>query len=76
MNNIDMNLELPSTFNLTHMHRREAFRYNWQMDNSEYEDKTPWFIKYGYVWRFTGIPKEQRSDLMRQTWDLVGHKYE
>tara|TARA_Y100000310_G_scaffold304312_1_gene343336 strand:+ start:24 stop:827 length:804 start_codon:yes stop_codon:yes gene_type:complete len=76
MNNIEMNLELPNTFNLTHMHRREAFTNNWQLDNSEFEDKTPHFIKYGYVWRFTGIPKEERSNLMKQTWDLVGSNYE
>ena len=75
MNNIDLKF-FPNNWVLSHMHRKEAFRYNWQMDNTEYEDKTPWFIKYGYTWMFNGIPKDQRTLLMKQTWDLVGHMYE
>ena len=65
MNNIKVDF-LPQTFRLSHLHRREALRHNWQMDNTEYEDKTPFFIKYGYIWVFSGFGKEHRNDLMKQ----------
>ena len=75
MNDIKVDF-LPQTFRLSHLHRREALRHNWQMDGTEYEDKTNWFIKYGHIWVFSGFGKEHRNSLMKQTWDLVGHKYE
>jgi predicted O-methyltransferase YrrM len=53
------------------MHRKDLFSHNWQDGN----DKTPFFIKYGYNWVFNGIPKDTRSSLIKQTWDLVGHNY-
>ena len=68
---IDVKLDIPFSFNLTHMHRKDLFSYNWQLE----EDKTPFFIKYGKIWRFTGIPKDQRSNLMKQTWDMVKDNY-
>ena len=71
INNIDVNLDLPIAYKLTHMHRKELFGHNWQTN----EDKTPFFIKYGYNWCFNGLPKDQRSDIMKQTWDLVKDKY-
>ena len=43
----------------------------WQLK----KDNTPFFIKYGYNWCFNGLPKDQRSDIMKQTWDLVKDKY-
>ena len=70
--NMDVNTSLPFMYNLTHIHRKSMFMYNWQLE----EDKTPYFIKYGYVWKYKGIPKNQRTDLMKQTWDLVGGMYE
>ena len=70
--NIDVNTSLPFMYNLTHMHRKSMFQYNWQLE----EDKTPYFIKYGYVWKYNGIPKNERTSLMKQTWDLVGSNYE
>ena len=71
MNHVDMNLELPFVYKLTHIHRKEMFHYNWQLN----EDKTPYFIKYGYNWVFNGIPKNQRTEIMAQTWDLVKDNY-
>ena len=71
MNNVDINLDLPLAFNLTHLHRKEMLTYNWQLEH----DKTPHFIKHGYVWRFNGIPKDQRTSLMSQTWQMVGAQY-
>ncbi len=68
---IDVKLDIPFSFNLTHMHRKDMLGYNWQLN----EDNTPLFIKHGYVWRFTGIPKNQRTDLMKQTWGIVKDNY-
>ncbi len=72
MNDIQMNLELPLIYKLTHIHRKDMFSYNWQLD----EDKTPFFIKYGQIWGFSGLPKDQRTSIMTQTWDLVKENYE
>ena len=70
-NNIDVKIDLPLPFKLTHMNRMELFSHNWQLK----EDKTPFFIKYGWNWIFNGIPKDQRSHLMGQVWDMVKHNY-
>ena len=70
-NNVDVNLDLPLPYKITHLQRKELFNHNWQLE----EDKTPFFIKYGYNYSFNGIPKDQRTDLMKQTWDFVKHNY-
>ena len=36
---------------------------------------TPIFIKYGYIWHFNGIPREERNGLMEQTWGLIKDNY-
>ena len=68
---MEINTSLPFMYNLTHMHRKSMFMYNWQLE----EDKTPYFIKYGYVWKYNGIPKNQRTDLMKKTWEIVEKNY-
>ena len=50
------------------MHKREMFSHNWQ----DGDDKTPFFIKYSWIWHFTGFPIEDRTRIMRETWELVG----
>jgi len=72
INNIDMKLDLPMAYNLRHMNRKEMFGSNWQLN----EDNRPYFLKYGYIWRFTGMPKDQRSSLMKQVWDLIKQNYD
>ena len=72
INNVDINLSLPLPFKLTHMNRKELFSHNWQIN----QDNTPFFIKYGYNWIFIGFAKDQRSNLMKQTWDMVKHHYD
>ena len=71
INNIEVNTSLPFMYNLTHMHRKNMLQHNWQLG----DDKIPYFIKHGYVWKYNGIPKNERTKLMKQTWDLVGHFY-
>jgi hypothetical protein len=60
------------TWNLTAIHRKEMFSYNWQLE----EDKTPFFMKYAYVWHFTGFPIENRIDIMKRLWENIGGEYE
>lgn len=72
INNVEMNLNLPFSYKLTHIHRKEMFNYNWQLE----EDKTPFFVKYGHNWVFTGIPKDQRTEVMKYTWELVKDNYD
>jgi len=70
-NNYDINLLSP-IWNMIGMHKKEMFSHNWQ----DGDDKTPFFIKYSWVWHFTGFPIEQRTSVMQQTWNLVGKNYE
>jgi hypothetical protein len=67
---VDLNLLSPS-WNLTHIHRKNMFTPNWQL-----EKKTPHFIKHSNIWHFTGFPVEERKSVMKQTWDVVGKNYE
>ena len=71
-NNVELNLDLPFSYKLTHMHRKDMFKPNWQLN----EDSTPFFIKYGYNWVFNGIPKNQRTEVMSQTWGFVKDNYD
>lgn len=71
--NIDINRNLSKQFLVTHLHRFDLLHYNWQLN----EDKTPFFIKYGYIWFYSGFSNRgDRYNLMQQTWDLIGHNYE
>ena len=71
MNDVDVNLDLPLPFKLTHLQRKELFSHNWQLQ----EDTTPFFLKYGYNFSFNGIPKDQRTKIMRQTWNFIKDNY-
>ena len=72
MKDIDVNLDLPLAFKLTHLHRKEMLGHNWQLN----EDQTPFFLKYGYVWFFNGIPKNERTNMMKQLWNFIKGQYE
>ena len=71
-NNIDFQFKLPNSFNLNHMNRFNWFSHNWQLK----EDTTPFFIKYGNIWKYSGFDRKQRNPLMKQTWDLIRKNYE
>ena len=64
---------LPIKFGINHLYRWDVLRNNWQLN----EDPTPFFIKYFYVWIFSGFSDrgETRTNLMKQTWDLVKNNY-
>ena len=70
--NIDVKTELPNQYMLTHLTRFDWFSHNWQLN----EDTTPFFIKYGYIWKYSGFPKRgDRYELMKQTWAMVKDNY-
>ena len=62
---------LPLPWNMFGMHRKDMFFYNNVLD-----DKTPYFLKYGYIWHFTGFPIEDRIRIMGQVWEAFGRNYE
>lgn len=70
-NNIEVSYDLPASYWLMHMNRFNWFAYNWQLK----EDQTSYFIKYGYVWVFSGFDRRQRQGLMEQTWNLIKNNY-
>ena len=37
--------------------------------------KNPIFLQFGYIWHFNGLPREQRNQLMKQTWDMIKDNY-
>jgi len=70
--NMEVNDSLPGMlYRCSHLHRKEMLAHNWQLN----DDPTPFFIKYPYVWMFSGFAREHRTPLMQQTWDLVKHNY-
>ncbi len=69
---VKFGFELPDSYNLNHMNRFGWFAYNWQLK----EDRTPFFIKYGHLWKYSGFDRKQRTPLMQQTWNLIKHNYE
>jgi len=71
MNDVDIKF-LNRGYRVSHLPRKDLLHHNWQLN----EDDTPFFIKYGYIWGFSGFDKTQRNDLMQQTWDLIGYNYE
>lgn len=54
---------LSKKFNLTHIYKTDAF-----IDDI--------FIKCSYIWHFNGIPREQRNQFMKFTWEKIKHHYE
>ena len=70
INNIECTY-IPPEYNTSHLSRKSLLHHNWQLN----EDKTPYFIKYCYVWVFSGFDKNQRNKLMEQTWSIVKNNY-
>jgi hypothetical protein len=60
---------LPKKFNMSQLIMTHAF-------SPSIIDGLPIFIKHGYIWHYNGIPREQRNDYMKQTWDIIKHNYE
>jgi hypothetical protein len=54
-------------WNLLSMHKKNMFIHNWQLN----KDKVPHFIKYAHIWHFTGFPIEDRTQIMKETYNLI-----
>jgi hypothetical protein len=61
---------LPYTWNTVAMIKKGMFSYNTALD-----DKTPFLLKYGNIWHFTGFPVEQRTSIIKQIWNQIHPKY-
>jgi|TARA_B100001964_G_C14216836_1_gene593213 hypothetical protein len=71
MKNVQVDKKLSPPYMMTHMMRFDWFGRNWQLD-----DNTPHFIRYGYVWFYSGFPNRgDRYQLMEQTWNMVKENY-
>ena len=71
MNNTDINY-LPNPYRMSHLPRKDLFTFNDQLN----EDPTLFFIKYGYIWQFSGFDKRIRNKLMVDVWNTIKHNYQ
>lgn len=62
---------LDPEWNLLSIHRKNMFTGNWQLK----VDPLPYFLKYAFVWHFTGFPIEDRVRLMKETWEIIKENY-
>lgn len=70
--NVNMSIDsLSKEYYITHLNRFDWLGHNWQLNSV-----VPHFIKYGFIWFFSGmVNRGDREDLMKQTWDLVKSNY-
>ncbi|MAH44128.1 hypothetical protein CL614_10510 [archaeon] len=61
---------LPPSYNLIGMVKKDMFHHNWTLG-----DKTPYFMKYGLLWHFTGFPIEERIRIMNEIWVTYKDKW-
>jgi hypothetical protein len=64
---------LPPIWNLFAMHKKDMFTHNYVFER---DNKTPYFLKYGYIWHFTGFPIENRIEIMKNVYEQLGNLYE
>lgn len=72
MGGVEVNMDLPLPYKLTHMHRKDLYSHNWQLKI----DPTPFFIKYGYIWIFNGFAKDERTSVMANVWNMIKDNYD
>ena len=74
---IEGNKFLSPAFFQTHLNRFDWFSHNWQLkDKNGNVDKTPFFIKYGFIWFYSGFPERgMRYDMMKNTWNTIERMY-
>ena len=71
--NVDVVMDIPAPYMLTHLTRFDWFGHNWQLEGA---DKTSFFIKYGYIWKYSGFPQRgHREELMDKTWNGIKDNY-
>jgi len=77
IHNVNIVQALPPSYFLNHLHRFDWFSHNWQLTSSDKpSDLRPFFIKYGYIWFYSGFAQRgDRYNLMKQTWGVIQDEY-
>ena len=70
-NSIEINMDISREYNLNHMMPYDWYSYNWQ----DGKDKTNFFIKYAYLWRFDDLDNNKYTDISSQIWNNIKNKY-
>ena len=70
-NSIEINMDISREYNLNHMMSYDWYSYNWQ----DGKDKTNFFIKYAYLWRFDDLDNNKYTDISSQIWNSIKNKY-
>ena len=70
-NSIDINMDISREYNLNHMLRYDWLSHNWQ----DGQDKTNFFIKYAYIWRFDDLDNNKYTDISSQIWNSIKNQY-
>ena len=70
-NSIEMNTDISREYNLNHMSRYDWFSHNWQ----DGQNKTNFFIKYAYIWRFDDLDNNKYTEISSQIWNNIKNQY-
>lgn len=56
--------------------QHSILNYELHQHNFQQGDKTPYFVKYGYIWHFNGMSIERRHQYIETLWKTYGDKYQ
>ena len=70
-NSIEINTDISREYNLNYMSRYDWYSHNWQDGN----DKTNFFIKYAYIWRFDDLDNNKYTNISSQIWNSIKNQY-
>ena len=70
-NSIEINTDISREYNLNYMSKYDWYSHNWQDGG----DKTNFFIKYAYIWRFDDLDNNKYTDISSQIWNNIKNKY-
>jgi hypothetical protein len=71
IHNKEVNMDLMPSLFLNHLYRFDWMSHNWQTG-----DKTPFFLKHGYIYFFSGMTNRgQREQLMGDVWNAIKDNY-
>jgi len=70
-NSVDIDMNISREYNLNYMSIYDWYSHNWQ----DGKDKTNFFIKYAYLWRFDDLDNNKYTDISSQIWNSIKNKY-
>ena len=70
-NSIEINMDISREYNLNHMSRYDWYSHNWQDGGN----KTNFFIKYAYIWRFDDLDNNKYTEISSQIWNNIKNQY-